>query len=70
MEDNITYYECAICHTKYKTEEEMNTCMASHERAAEITKTQYHSYKLSDSEYPDDILIKFTDGKVKRYQLA
>ena len=67
---NSEYYQCSICNTLYKTEGEMNVCMASHERADEITKMEYHSYKLDDSKYPDSIIIRFTDGHLRRYHIV
>lgn len=70
MEENANVYECPICRTAYKTEEEVGMCASSHEQIDKITSAEYHSYKLDDSKYPHDILIKFTDGKVKRYQLT
>lgn len=58
-------YTCSICSTVFGSLADAEECERQHKIPATVSKPLYD--KKHKPEYPDSVLITFTDGKSARY---
>lgn len=58
-------YTCSICGTVFWSLGDAENCEKQHKIPATVSKPAYD--KNLKTEYPDSVLITFTDGKSARY---
>ena len=66
-----TIYTCEYCLTGYDNPDDCNTCEASHRIAESIIEAHYKRGAFSDkcSCFPDEVVLKFSDGSCRKYFL-
>ena len=60
----LKLFMCEHCETQYKDKGKAKECENNRILPKEISDTKYHSM----CDYPDMVLIKFSDGKVGWYK--
>lgn len=66
MATSKTYYFCDICGKRHNEKEYALECEKSHKVPVEVSSPTY-SHQDNKPTYPEDVLIKFSDGTTARY---
>ena len=63
----LNQFQCEICNTVYKSEDECRNCESYHNSPVRINKSVFNSRK-NDGQYPVYVYIEMSNGTVMRYK--